>query len=207
MPWKWEPNTARYRDDAGQFMSGDRVLEFVNDSIDASENVVDQYSTMVTDGTVSPAGWNTLFRQEIKEEYIRQYILGIGGRPQMTPADWGSVGGMLKEQYGHLTDFTNDIIDEKLSEAQIRQRSQMYINSAREAYERAHQKSMVAAGFDEVLWVIDELVENCVDCLAFEVMSWQVIEDDPYQGAFPGSGATICLTNCACHLEYRKSNG
>ena len=206
MPWKWDADAARYRNDAGQFMSADRVLEYVNESIDASKNVVDQFSTMVSNGTVSPAGWNTLFRQEIKEEYIRQYLAGIGGQPQMTPADWGSLGAMLKRQYGFLDDFANDIIDGKLSEAQIRARAQMYIRSAAQAYERALWKSVAEAGYDEVRWVLDELVENCPDCLAFEAMGWQKMADDPFGGAFPGSGDTICLINCACHLEYRRSS-
>ena len=207
MPWKWEPNTGRYRNDAGQFMSSERVLEFVNESIDASEGVVDQYATMVSNGTVSPSGWKTLMRQEIKEEYIRQYLLGIGGRPQMSPSDWGSLGGMLKEQYTRLNGFADDITDGKLSEAQIRQRSQMYINSAREGFERASQKTALETGNDEVRWVVDQLVENCEDCLDFSDKGWQKIEDDPYGGAFPGSGDTVCLTNCACHLEYRGSDG
>jgi hypothetical protein len=154
---------------------------------------------MVSDGTLSPIDWHQAMRQEIKREYIRQYLLGIGGLDQMTYADWGSIGGMLKEQYGWLNGFAEVVGD--LSEQQILSRSAMYSNSAREAFERANGRVAVKWGADEELWVLDPTVENCNDCIEFELMGWQPIGTFPY----PGQGATQCLTNCHCTKYYRNS--
>lgn len=76
-------------------------------------------------------------RQEIKDEYIRQYILGRGGREQMTSADWGSIGGDLAFQYRKLDEFTAQIEEGLISEAQAVARARMYTNSARQAFEKA----------------------------------------------------------------------
>jgi len=144
----------------------------------------------------------TAFREELKQEYIRQYLLGIGGLERMTQADWGSIGGMLKEQYHpHLDNFLQDIRDGKLSEAQIRMRAQMYIDSAHEAYERAHARCAEELGMDEELWLLDPPAEHCEDCVAFAQEGWKP------KGYFPmpGAGKTQCLTHCRCHKRYRNS--
>lgn len=208
MTWQWSLSASRYRDSVtGRFLSRARALEFVTASIAATDDVVATLGSFVASDTpsISSDDWRTAMRQEIKDEYIRQYLLGRGGIEQMTQADWGSIGGSLAEQYRRLDVFRDEIAAGELSEAQVKARSRMYINSARESYERAQQKVNVAAGFDEVRWVIDIAKENCVDCLAFEAMGWQAIADDPYGGCLPGTGCTVCLTNCGCHLEYRKS--
>lgn len=140
--WKWNSRARRYYDgDTGQFMPRDTVLGYVGGLIETAGPVTDILASLVIDVHISPADWHFLMREEIKREYISQYLLGIGGRAQMLPADWGSIGGMLKEQYGHLDGFLQDILDGKLSEAQIAARSKMYSSSAREAYERANGRA------------------------------------------------------------------
>jgi len=145
-------------------------------------------------------------REEIKAEYIRQYMLGRGGRAQMTSQDWGSIGGMIADQYRYLKDFAKLVAEGKLSEAQIRARAAMYANSAREGFERGQARANADA--KDVIWVLGPVkTEHCNDCVAFAEMGVQLVADDPYSGAMPGSGNTECLTNCACHLEYGYGEG
>jgi len=87
-------------------------------------------------GEMSTSSWVFGMRGEIKKTYINQYLLAKGGRQNMTQADWGRLGGMLKNQYGYLDKFAQDINAGKMTEAQIKARSQLYINSGRQAYER-----------------------------------------------------------------------
>lgn len=207
MSWYWNEKSQRYhwRNGSERFLSREEVLGYVNESIQAAESVTDYLAGLVSEAQLAPADWRDLMRQEIKSEYIRQYVLGIGGREQMTPADWGRVGAMLKAQYKFLDGFTDALPD--LSEAQITARARQYVDSARQAFEKANQLAQIKAGMDEVLWVTEPKAETCEDCEAFENMGWQLIEDDPYEGAFPGSGDTVCLGNCQCHEEYRKKEG
>ena len=140
--WKWNSEARRYyNDETGQFMPRDTVLGYVQGSLDATASVTDTLATLAGEGRLSPADWRHLMREEIKREYIRQYVLGIGGREQMGFEDWGRVGGMLTDQYRYLEGFYNEILTGQLSEAQISARAQMYITSARESYERANAQA------------------------------------------------------------------
>jgi len=176
------------------------VLAYVERSLEASGVATGQLVDFVVDGVTSPEDFRELFREEIKREYIREYLLGIGGREQMTPRDWGSIGGMLAEQYRYLDEFARQIAAGELTPEQIAARAQMYVISAREAYERAHGRNAEALGMSEELWVMDESKEHCDDCAAYADAGWQPI------GAFPmpGDGTTACLTNCGCQKLYRN---
>ena len=199
MPWAWDPVAKRYRDlDTGRFMLLSEVMDWAEASLDASAVATDQLAQFVIDKVLSPTDFGLLMRQELKEEYIRQYLLGIGGREQMTPADWGSIGGMLREQYRYLDAFVAEIAAGELAPGSILLRVRMYANSAREAYERAHLKNANALGMLEELWVLGD-AEHCDDCITYSEMGWEPIGSFP----FPGDGSTECLTNCKCHKVYR----
>jgi len=209
MAWQWSKSTNRYRDTVtGRFIPRTSVLGWVADSLSGSKNAVTALAEMADPDNpiLSPGDWRNAMREQIKGEYLRQYMLGRGGRDQMGPVDWGSIGGSLAEQYKWLDSFAADVEAGNLSEAQIRARAQMYIDSAREAYERGYQRAELATGVDEVRWRLDAAAENCPDCIAFDAMGWQKITDDPYNGCVPGSGCTVCLVACKCSLEYRSSS-
>jgi len=95
------------------------------------------WSEAVASGQMPVEVWHQRMRDEIRRNYIQQYLAGRGGLEKMTAVDWGSVGGMIAEQYRWLDNFAAQIAAGELSAAQIRVRAQMYINSSREAYERA----------------------------------------------------------------------
>jgi hypothetical protein len=217
-PYYWDESIARYRDaETGRLVARSTIQNYVSESIATATSApsvvsggiisagTDIYANLAASGLVTPEQFVDLMRGEIKREYIRQYLLGIGGRDQMTQADWGSIGGMLKEQYGYLNGFADALATGQLTEGQITNRARMYVNSAREAFNRADWKSHVKADFDEVRWVLNPQAENCPDCIELDAMGWQSIEDDPFDGCYPGSGCTICLTACMCLLDYRKS--
>lgn len=207
MPYKWNPGAKRYQWFNGRtyFVSRATVLEWVDKSLKASGSAVDLLSNLVANGNISPNDWMPLMRQYIKDEYIRQYITAIGGRSNMTQSDWGRIGSMLKEQYKYLSGFQAQIAGGNLTEGQIRARARMYINSAREAFEKGNRDVALKWGADEMYWDIDTSVENCPDCITYNAMGWVKIEINPYDGNYPGSGGTVCLTNCHCGIIYRNS--
>lgn len=135
--WKWDKRIHNYRDDqTGRILSRERALEFVDQSLLESTNVAGDLADLWDAGQLSVADFNTLVRAELKYEYIRQGTLGRGGRPQMTAADWGSIGGSLADQYRYLTPFMAEIAAGALTVGQVKARLAMYVNSAREAFFR-----------------------------------------------------------------------
>ena len=138
MPWIWELETTRYRDaDTGRFLSAADVRDLAEERIRITGAGTDGLASMLTGDQLSVRDWETLMREAIKDQYVQEYILGRGGLSQMTQEDWGSIGGMLAEQYRFLTPFAQEIADGNLTEAQIAARSRMYIHSSREALSRA----------------------------------------------------------------------
>jgi len=210
MPFIYDPRLkgSGYRDtETGRLISHRQVLEQVEVMISKSDDVSTALAQMVADKTISPDTWYQIMRQEIKDNYITQYLAGRGGRQQMTQSDWGSIGGMVREQYKYLENFRDEVASGKLKAGQIRLRASMYLNSSREAYERALERTAPEREYKEHRWVLG-LAEHCPDCEALAQLGWIPI-DEPFvspstgEDTVPGAGDTICLTNCKCHLEYR----
>lgn len=144
MPWTWNPGLFdRVNDDGVPMGRADLNARSTRMVASSTNELIDIALRTKTGGLPLPTGRDAL-RQELKEEYIRQYLLGIGGRGNMTPTDWGSVGGSLVEQYRYLDRNVIPYLD-TMTEGQIRNRMAMYANSAREAFYRAQAR---ARGFD-----------------------------------------------------------
>jgi len=108
---------------------------------DAMVSKAQELARRLSANDIDLATWQKSMRTDIKTSYIDQYVLGRGGRSQMTQADWGRVGQQLKEQYGYLSNFARDIANGNMSEAQIAARAQLYHNSSVQAFELGHARS------------------------------------------------------------------
>lgn len=205
--YAWDEGLGRYRDTVtGRVISRAQVRGMIEDSLAASMRQSETLANLVANGFIDSDAWRLAMREEMKKEYIRQYLLGVGGKGNMKPSDWGSIGRMLKEQYHYLDGFTDAVAAGDLTENQIRARAEMYLNSARESFERANSKAANRLGFDTVAWNLGTAAEHCGDCVSFAEMGYQPVDSDPFGGAFPGSGDTQCLTGCRCSLSYKKSD-
>ena len=130
-------------------------------------------------------------RDTIKGEYVRQYLLGRGGRDQMTAAEYGRIGGLLAHQYSeYLDEFARKIEAGELSEAQIARYAEQYLEVARIAAEYGKVETQ-AEDAKEIKWNLTA-AENCPGCQDFARMGWQPVGDDPYHGCVPLSGCTPC---------------
>jgi hypothetical protein len=118
----------------------------------------------------------------------------------MDKSHWGRVGAMLQEQHRYFNGLSVEVASGSLTAEEIAARSRMYLNAAREAFERANAIVQKEQGMDEERWVRG-LTESCENCIDFEAEGWKPIDYFP----MPGQGATKCLTNCGCHKEYRKA--
>lgn len=205
MTFYWDSGIARYRRDDGRLVGSVQVRRWTRQMISGGADPTAALAQMVSAGTLRPSDWEMMMRQEIKDNYITQYIAGRGGREAMRPSDWGRIGGMLKNQYHpYLDRFVEDVRVGKLSEAQIAARAQMYVESSQQAYWRADRVVREEAGYPYMTWDPNPALENCDDCLSFEAMGKVRVEDDPFGGCFPGSGCTQCLTKCGCEINYYK---
>lgn len=198
--YTFDPKSDRWRNDStGKYVSRDRALAFVEQSIGAGKESVARLAQAQADGDLSARQWLTAMREEIKGETIRQYMLGKGGRGSMEAADWGRVGGLLSEQYKYLDNFYDQVAAGEVSAAEMARRAQMYIGSAREAYERGHFEAMRSRR-SQVKWNLGQTEQHCSGCTDLAAQDWMELEELP---TYPCAGDTECLTNCDCYLTYQ----
>ena len=137
MTWQYNTTLRRYQNSStGRILSQRRVNELVDQSIDASSDIVADLARLGARGQLSRTDFEARMREQIKLAYIRQGVLGRGGRDQMDQAAWGSIGGQIAKQYVWLQRFSAELAAGKLTEGQAVVRARMYIRSSRQAYER-----------------------------------------------------------------------
>ncbi len=138
--WLWDADVFDYVDEAGNKMGRHELTTRSRKMVTSSTDAMVDIGMSVGNGTRSVEAARLALREELKNEYIRQYLAGRGGRPLMTSVDWGSVGGSLAEQFKYLE---KNVIPNlaTMTEGQIRSRMGMYANSSREAFFRAQTRA------------------------------------------------------------------
>lgn len=203
--WIYEKSTNRYRvtkegaDNLnlrpGTFIGQKQRAELRDLWTISQKKITDRLAIDYDNGKIPLSDWVLSMRQEIKISYIEQYLLGKGGRNNMTQADWGRVGNAIRRQNEYLQRFANDLMNKQppLSLAQIQARSRQYIDSSTKMYERANALTRgmpdlpeyPADGnqnchsnckcrwnikeFDdrwECTWILDMEAEHCDSCLS-----------------------------------------
>lgn len=146
MTWRYDTSMKRYRNlQTGQTMSSEDVARLVDQSVSASGDIVADLARLAANGQLNRTDFERRMREQIKLDYIRQGVIGRGGRAQMTQADWGSIGGQLSRQYVYLQRFAAELELGGISEGQAVVRAKMYSASSRQAFERLKAR---AAGAD-----------------------------------------------------------
>ena len=192
-PWTYDVPSARYRDTStGRFASHATILDGRDRFADTKALEVDRLTRRVTQGNIALNAWEQGMRDNIKDAYIAEYMLGKGGVNNMTQRDWGIIGRGLRDQYQYLRGFTNDLASGRISERQALARAQMYPNGAIKMFERGRSEAMGMPPLPQypgdgqtrcltncrchldiktkkeqwdVTWVLGE-AEHCDDCVA-----------------------------------------
>ena len=135
--WYWDDSVKRYRSPVtGRFVGIEEMNGLRTEFMAVQKTRMVGVTNVYSAGTIDIFTYEKQVKDILRQTYIDNYVMGKGGRNMMTQADWGSVGGMLREQYRYLNPFLEQIARGELSQAQIEARLRMYINSASEAYWR-----------------------------------------------------------------------
>jgi hypothetical protein len=97
--WGWIERLRQFVQMAtGRLLSRDAVRELGDVGLSHSERAVADATDRLIADQITLGEWERAMRQELKNSYIQQYLLGIGGEGQLSLVDYGSIGGMLAEQ-------------------------------------------------------------------------------------------------------------
>lgn len=188
--WIYERSTNRYRVTRegaellglrpGTFIGENRRIELRDEWTEAQKLITDRLALDYDRGDIRLSDWVLQMRQEVKTSYIEQYLLGIGGRNNMTPSDWGRLGNALRNQYGYLQGFADDLMNRQppLTLAQIKARMRQYINGSTAMYERARAKAQGAPALPEYP------ADGSQDCRSNCKCHWRIEETETEWRAF-----------------------
>jgi hypothetical protein len=116
----------------------------------------------------------------------------------MSQSDWGWTGQQLRQQYGFLRNFAQDIAAGKQPmDGRVVARAAMYAEAARGTMRGMQRRQAQLVGKQQernILGVSDRHCGECVDCSG---RGWVPI------GTLPTPGSRTCLSNCHCRLDYR----
>lgn len=137
MPWTFDPTTRTYRDtDSGQTLREPQLRPIVRAFLDSALIRTREVTGELANSLVTIQEWEVEMRRIVKETYGAAYVLSRGGRDIMTQRDWGRLGQLSRRQYQYLNSYAADIASAGLTRDRALSRSELYIASARQAYQR-----------------------------------------------------------------------
>jgi hypothetical protein len=140
--WTWDDIGKFFKNLAGTIFGHSDLTDLRNEFADQAMGESDKLiERLMRDGDLTIQEWQSEMRTLLKDTYRAMYELAVGGRENMTQADYGRLGGILAEQYRYLDRFAADLAEGKLSLAQALYRARLYIASSTQAYERAKAAS------------------------------------------------------------------
>ena len=200
MPYRWEPTagaSGRYRDERGRFVASSTVRRELDRYLDNSDPAK-ALAEALRGRQLSVADWEIAMRRHIKNTHLNAIALERGGYANMTPADYGRVGQIVREQYAYLKNFGRQIANgEQKLDGTLGVRANLYTQAGRESFYRSKQANL-QPGIDMVMSV-RHARDSCAECIALEG-KWFKVGDPAYK--LPGQ--RICLKRCHCTERYGR---
>jgi len=142
-------------------------------------------------GDITLGSWEEAMKKMIRELHTSTAAIGKGGWDQMTPADWGRLGPVLKGQYKYLHGFAQYVEENKdtVSLKAIQARARMYGNAG------AFSSIVVQAGdviSKKLPWLPKDGSTEClVNCKCFwklNIVGTEVMKGGEGSGNFGHAG-------------------
>jgi hypothetical protein len=137
-PFVWDEASRRFRGADGKFLGKATMQAIRDDAVDKSVERVTDLAGQLTRGEIEIDAWRTAMRAEVKQVHIIEYLVGRGGRSQMTPRDWGRIGAEVRKQYAYVERLIIERTAGTVSDAAFTARARMYPASATASHERAN---------------------------------------------------------------------
>lgn len=196
--YRWEPNagvSGRYRDERGRFVASSTVRRELDRYLDTADPAK-ALAEALRGRQLSVADWEVAMRRHVKNTHLNAIALERGGWANMTPADYGRAGQIIREQYGYLKGFANDIASGKQRlDGTLGVRAKLYSQAGRNSYYRSKAANMSDKVTHQMS--VRSARDSCRQCLDLDRKVFRI--DD---ASFPLPGRRVCNHNCQCHLAY-----
>ncbi len=183
----------------GRFVSRQVIRDQLDNVIDASSQVMRAISQQLRDGDISLAEWQTQMMQQIKTTHLAGGAMQRGGWQQMTQADFGRVGQIVRREYDFLRTFAEQIASgQQKLDGTLARRAALYGQQGRPTYLTFWDSTAAQRGFDEERSILQP-AEHCTECISEDAKDFQPL------GQMIPIGQRICRSSDKCLKEYRNS--
>lgn len=190
----------RYIAPNGRFVSSGTIRNELDRVLDASTENMAKLSQGLREGRISLGEWQTSMMQEVKTVHIVGAAMERGGFFNMTQADFGRVGQIVRREYGFLRDFANDIASGKQKlDGILVNRARLYGQAGRDTYQTFARNKAANSGFDRVM-SIRHAKDSCSECVYFDRREYPIDSK-----AYKPPGRRICRSNCHCSEKFFNS--
>jgi hypothetical protein len=196
----WNEKALQYTNQrTGRFVSRSEITDQLFKVTKHSSDVMRAISQQLRDGDISLSDWQLQMMQEIKTTHLASAAMQRGGWQQMTQADFGRVGQIVRREYGFLRDFANGIESGEIPlDGRILQRASLYGQAGRETNIKFWSNTLSDRGFDEEKSTLNP-AEHCTECVDEAAKGWQPM------GQMIPIGRRRCRSNDRCDQWYRNS--
>ena len=192
MPYRWEPSagaSGRYRDERGRVVAASTVRRELDRYLDTADPAK-ALAEALRGRAVNLADWEIGMRRVVKNTHLNAIALERGGWANLTPSDYGRAGQIIREQYGYLKGFANDIASGKQRlDGTLGVRAHLYSQAGRNSYYRSKAENIS----DRVTHQrsIRGKRDSCWQCVELDRKVFRI--DD---SSFPLPGRRVCNHNC-----------
>jgi hypothetical protein len=197
-PYYWDARVLRYRDSAGRFVRRTTVNEAFNEALIKAASDIRGVGDQLQGAQTTLRAFQLEVEQNIKNVHIGSAVLARGGWEQMTPADWGKVGNIIKQELQYFRRFVGQLGDGLPINGRFFQRLEAYITAGRETFMVFDREEHRRNGYDEESNQL-AVAEHCSECDELASRGWVPI------GTLKPVGQRICLHRCRCRIVYRRS--
>lgn len=193
----WDARTGQYRRANGRFVTRAEIRAAIDQALQAETRRARSLTAQLRDGTITLEQWRLDMRQLIKTVHLFDAAAAKGGWAQLTQADYGRVGQIVRSEYHYLEQRALAIASGKTPlDGRLQMYAQMYAQAGRQTYHAVERTVMLDAGFTQERNVLHP-AEHCQGCLRETARGWVPI------GALVPITQRDCLRNDQCSLEYR----
>lgn len=205
--YRWNATARRYVDARGRFVSSRVVRLELDAALQRATIRIRVLALQLRDGAITLPEWEIGMRGLAKEVHVYSATAARGGFAQMTPAEYGRVGRIVRDQYAFIRNFRNEIADGKPTDGRFLARTALYAQAGRETYHLTERQVELEKGNvleRNILAAADhcaaDAARGTAGCPGETARGWVLI------GSLVPIGQRTCTKNCKCTIEYSTVN-
>lgn len=194
--YRWNEASGRYITANGRFVPQASVRRALDGALQRAQTRFVGIANDLRESRISLTEWERRMREAVKDVHLYSAAAARGGWAQMSAADFGRVGRIVRDQYTFLNRFAADIASGAPLDGRFLQRVELYAQSGRRTFHLTERFLARARGMTEERSVLHP-AEHCAVCVAEAARGWVPI------GQLIPIGERTCLSRDQCSLEFR----